>query len=729
MPFQVSPGVVVTERDLTTVVPNVATSIGALCGAFRWGPVMERITVTTENDLVRIFGEPKDANGSIKVLESFYSAANYLSYTNNLIIVRNITSSARNACTGAPTPLDSNSNPNFEVAITDKMVVKNTEDYDNDVLGEIPNTGILFIAKYPGALGNSLSVYAIDSAGWDATGLAGEQLRIQNIFKASFDRRPGTSNDVAKANGWDGTTTDVLKVTVASGDYAHGSTISQTRAQTNSDGSVTNTTIEGIVAGKTEGHKATENFIPYRPTSGEFKPSGTVTENGLSVTYSNVTNGTDAKVVTQAVHDEPYTLNNDELHVLVIDEDGIITGEPGEVLERHAFVSKAEDAKKPDGANNYVETVLRNESQWVWMGDINQLTMSAVEATAINDTYTNSNPAGTSSDGIGAKAGSQKEGSVFRSMNHAGNEIVGGSMRQGVDGNDITRGQYFAGYDLFKDPEIVDVTLVLGGAGDTVVGRYIIDNIASTRKDCVALVSPNRASVVNGGLNSQIVAKLVTDNTQLGSSSYAIMDGAWKYQYDRYNDKFIYVPMNGDIGGLCARTDFTHDAWWSPAGYNRGTIKNIVKLSWEPRKADRDEMYQIGINPLITPKGAGVILFGDKTMQVIPSAFDRINVRRLFIVLEKAISIAAKSLLFEFNDEFTRAQFINLVTPFLREVQGRRGITDFKVVCDSSNNTGQVIDTNNFVGDIYIKPARSINFIQLNFIAARTDVSFSEIGG
>ena len=286
-----------------------------------------------------------------------------------------------------------------------------------------------------------------------------------------------------------------------------------------------------------------------------------------------------------------------------------------------------------------------------------------------------------------------------------------------------------AAYDMFGDVETVDITLVMSGAGNTVVGRYIVDNIAGTRKDCVAFVSPNKASVVHPASQSAAVTALKTDNTNLGSSNYAVMDGAWKYQYDRYRDEFIYVPMNGDMAGLCVRTDYTNDPWWSPAGYTRGTVKNILRPSWEPRKADRDEMYKVSINPIITQPGAGVLLFGDKTMQVIPSAFDRINVRRLFIVLEKAISIAAKSLLFEFNDEFTRAQFVNIVSPFLREVQGRRGITDFKVVCDTSNNTGQVIDTNNFVGDIYIKPARSINFIQLNFIAARTDVSFSEIGG
>jgi len=697
MPFQVSPGIVVTERDLTTVVPNVATSIGAIGGAFQWGPVLERITITTENDLVRVFGQPKDTLGTPKVVESFYVASNYLAYTNNLIVVRNVQDSARNSVVG-----------DTDAGTADlSTVVKNADDYDSDI-ATFATGNVLFVGKYPGALGNTLKVHAMDSAGWDATGLTGDDLNIQTTFKAAFDRRPSTSSDVAKANGWDGTTTDVMKVTVAAGAYAHGTVLTQTR--TPASGSPTS--ITGKVAGAAAGHLAAHSYIPYVPSAGEFKPSGTVTEDGVSVTYSTVTDGTNAKAVTQVVHDEPYTLNNDEMHVIVIDEDGLFTGEPGEVLERHAFVSKATDAKKIDGSSNYIGNVLRNESQYVWLGDPAELT--ATSSLIANNAY--------------AAADSLKSGSVFKPIDGS-TKFPGGSMTQGVDGNNLSEGEMFEAYDLFKEPEVVDVTLVMGGAGNNVVSRYIIDNISSVRKDCVAFVSPQKASVVNPTSNSSAVEKLVTDNTALGSSSYAVMDGAWKYQYDRYNDVFRYIPMNGDMAGLCARTDFTHDAWWSPAGYNRGTIKNIVKLSWEANKANRDVMYQVGINPLITPRGAGVLLFGDKTMQVIPSAFDRINVRRLFIVLEKAIAIAAKSLLFEFNDEFTRAQFVNLVSPFLRDVQGRRGITDFKVVCDSSNNTGQVIDTNNFVGDIYIKPARSINFIQLNFIAARTDVSFSEIGG
>ena len=581
MPFQVSPGVVVTERDLTTVVPNVATSIGALAGGFQWGPVLERTTITTENDLVRFFGKPDDTTA-----EYFLTAANYLAYSNNLLVVRNVLASARNAVVG-------------DVNAGTAMKIDNAEDYDSKITNL---SGNLFIAKYPGKLGNSLSAYAIDAHGWAATVNAGSD--IQAKFKASFDRAPGTSTDVANAGG-----------------------------------------------------------------------------------------------------------SNDEIHVLVIDEDGLWTGTPGEVLETHGYVSKASDAKRIDGSNNYVGNVLRNESEYIWLGTPSELTNTSTDS------------------GSEVSAGNPKAGNTFKAINNVTDiqKFPGGSLAGGVDGNTLTDSELQAGYALYTNPDVVDVTLVMSGPASTTTSRYIVDNIASVRKDCVALVSPGKASVVNAGTGQ--VAALVADNTALGSSSYAIMDGAWKYQYDRYNDVFRYAPMNGDIAGLCARTDFTNDAWWSPAGYNRGTIKNIVKLSWEPTKADRDTMYQIGINPLITPRGAGVILFGDKTMQTVPSAFDRINVRRLFIVLEKAIAIAAKSMLFEFNDEFTRAQFVNLVSPFLRDVQGRRGITDFKVVCDSSNNTGQVIDTNNFVGDIYIKPSRSINFIQLNFIAARTDVSFTEIGG
>ena len=577
MAFQVSPGINISEQDLTTVVPNVATTIGAMAGGFQWGPVLERTQIGTENDLVDIFGKP-----NADTFEWFWTAANYLAYGNNLWVVRNVGANALNAVVG-----DNDAGT--------AVLAKNKDHYDG-----VTFTDQLFVAKYPGALGNSLKVQAIDVDGWaDST--------VNAEFIANFDGPPGTSPDVANANG-------------------------------------------------------SASFVA-----------------------------------------------NDEMHVLVIDEGGLWTGTPGYVLEKHAFVSKASDAKKFDGSSNYVVDVMRNESKYAYVGNVLQFT--------------------TNSTGTEKAAGLAKTGGAFLTFNSstASESVPGGAMTLGVDDNTMTDSLLQAGFTLYQTPEVVDITLLLGGASSTTTGRWIIDNIAVTRKDCMAFVSPASTSVVNNS-GSEITA-LTTDNTALGSSNYAVMDSAWKYQYDRYRDTFMYVPMNGDIAGLCARTDYSHDSWWSPAGLNRGTIKNIVKLSWEATKANRDTMYPLSINPIITQTGAGVVLWGDKTMQVVPSAFDRINVRRLFIVLEKAIAVAAKAMLFEFNDEFTRAQFVNMVAPFLREVQGRRGITDFKVVCDSSNNTGQIIDTNQFVGDIFIKPARSINYIQLNFIAARSDVSFSEIGG
>ena len=579
MAFQVSPGINITELDLTTVVPNVATAIGAIAGAYQWGPVMERTSVTTENTLVDVFGKPDDVTKCY-----FWSAANYLAYSNNLIVTRVVGTGALNATIGDNAPSAAGE------------VVNNAEHYDSTSI----TNDVLFIAKYPGALGNSLKVQVIDSNGWaDST--------INATFLANFDDAPATSPDVANAGG-----------------------------------------------------------------------------------------------------------SQDEMHVIVIDEDGLWTGDPGYILEKFAYVSKASDAKRPDGSSNYIKDVLRNESKYVWLGDVTQLTTLSVAA--------------------GTAAGQPKAGATFQTFDSAtaSEGVLGGSMGWGHDGSVITTGQLQAGYALYATSEIVDVNLIIGGPGvdatDTATGVYLAGLVgqgSSARNDAMVFLSPTLTDAVT----TKTAAAMVTTKTTYGSNNYVVMDGAWKYMYDRYRDLFFYCPMNGDTAGLVARTEHTNDAWWSPAGMNRGQVKNIVKLSWEPTKADRDTMYQKSINPLITMAGAGVLLWGDKTAQIKPSAFDRINVRRLFIVLEKAIATAAKAMLFEFNDEFTRSAFVNMVEPFLREVQGRRGITDFKVVCDTSNNTGQIIDTNQFVGDIYIKPARSINYIQLNFIAARTDVSFTEIGG
>jgi phage tail sheath protein FI len=288
-------------------------------------------------------------------------------------------------------------------------------------------------------------------------------------------------------------------------------------------------------------------------------------------------------------------------------------------------------------------------------------------------------------------------------------------------------------YDLFADSSDVDVSLILQGkatgTNDVQLANYIIDNICEVRKDCVAFISPARSDVVGTGVDGTQAQNIVDFRNLLNNTSYAVLDSGYKYQYDKYNDVYRYIPLNGDMAGITARSDLVRDPWFSPAGFSRGQVRNLLKLAFNPDKAERDLLYKNDVNPVVTFPGQGTVLFGDKTLLGRSSAFDRINVRRLFIVLEKAISTASQSTLFEFNDEFTRAQFRSLVEPFLREVQGRRGITDYRVVCDDTNNTAAVIDANQFVGDIYIKPAKSINFIQLNFVAVRSGVEFTEIVG
>ncbi len=399
----------------------------------------------------------------------------------------------------------------------------------------------------------------------------------------------------------------------------------------------------------------------------------------------------------------------DEIHMVVIDRDGRWTGTAGMVIESYAFLSKALGAKKGDGSSAYYVTAVNSQSNYIyWMDHPTGMTNWGT-APSLGVTYTS----------IGATALSF--------------DLVGG-----VDDYSVTDGQRMNAFTLFGDDETYDVSLVISGKSSRDVVRHIIDNVVEKRRDCMVFASPSH--IVTGdpliGNNAEVVENIIkfkngdgVENATLPSTSFAVFDSGYKYQYDAYNDVYRWVPLNGDVAGLCARTDYTNDPWFSPAGFNRGQIKNIIKLAFNPRKADRDNLYQNGINSVVSFPGEGVVLFGDKTALAKPSAFDRINVRRLFITLEKAIATAAKYQLFEFNDGFTRSQFRNQVEPFLRDVKGRRGIIDFKIICDETNNTGEVIDNNRFVADIYIKPTRSINFITLNFVAVRSSASFTEITG
>lgn len=391
--------------------------------------------------------------------------------------------------------------------------------------------------------------------------------------------------------------------------------------------------------------------------------------------------------------------SNDEIHVVVYDKTGVITGTINEALEVYSFLSQASDVKDTDGSSLYYKDVINAQSNYVFVGN---------------------HPASLT------KAGQSATSNAFVQVAHAFNALTGGT-----DDNALTVGETTAAYGLFADAETMDVSLVFQAnsglsAADNITLSNYITALCAARKDAVAFVSPERAATVNAAAPATTVAAW---RTGLTSTSYGFADSGSLYVYDKYNDVYRWICAAGSTAGLTANADLVADAWFSPAGFTRGNVRNVTKLAWNPSQAQRDELYKTGVNPVVTFPGSGTVLFGDKTIQAKPSAFDRINVRRLFIVLEKAVSTASKASLFEFNDEFTRAQFRNMVEPFLRDVQGRRGITDFKVVCDGTNNTGAIIDTNKFVADIYVKPARSINYITLNFIATRTGVEFSEIAG
>ena len=640
MPFQVSPGVNVSEIDLTTVVPAVSTTEGAIAGVFRWGPVDTRVLVDSEDTLVNRFGKP---NGDLNP-ETFFTAANFLSYGNKLYVTRVVDSSAKNAVSN-----------NSSAAV----VVKNADLFPEVTFQSTDH----FVAKYPGVLGNSL--------------------------KVSVCR---TANDYTE------TSTGSITVTA-------GANTATTGQDESTGGSGTGLLVVGDKI--KVGGAGAEQYLTITSidtTSITFKEKFTGTSDWTANTFAKFWGYQD--LVRSAPGTSPYVNTRggvgDEIHVVVVDEDGNITGVPGQVLEVFEGLSRATDAKTETGESNYWKDVIENQSSWIYAPYAQSI---AADTTAAASTALTTDNA------------------------------VYDSLKLGVDSaaeGSVSLGTLTSGYDFYKSAEDVDVSLILtgksvGGTNGEGLGKYIIDNICESRKDCVVFISPAKEDVVNNANNEK--DDIVTFRNSLSNSSYAMIDSGYKYQYDKYSDKYRWIPLNGDVAGLAVRTDELRDAWFSPAGFNRGQIKNIVKLAFNPKKAERDVLYQSDINPVVTFPGQGTVLFGDKTLLGKPSAFDRINVRRLFIVLEKAIATASKFTLFEFNDEFTRSQFRNLVEPFLRDVQGRRGIYDFRVVCDESNNTGEVIDRNEFVGDIYIKPARSINFIQLNFVAVRSGVEFSEIVG
>ena len=563
MAFQVSPGVLVSEVDATNVVPAVSTNIGGFAGEFNWGPVDKVVQVSTENELAEVFGKPDDNN-----FDHFLVAASYLKYGNALKVVRGTVDGMLNSTNGAG------------------KLVKNEDLFSGQSFADTQN----FVARYPGALGDSLKIEIAHSdissgsfTAWSHSGL--------------FSEAPGTS------------------------DYAS----------------------------------------PIDSDSG------------------------------------------DEIHIVVKDEDGLITGTKGTVLEVYEFLSQASDAKDSAGNSLFFKDVINQKSEYIYVG-------TAADADGL-----------TEAGQTVAQAGASTGGFV-----NTGTDVLGFSLTNGSNGDSaMDDDELQTAFNFLADADTVDLSLLFCPSADVLTANHVI-GIAGTRKDCLAFVSPEINDTE--GLSATAALTAVTGFAAgLDSSSYGSCDSSALYVYDKYNDVYRYIAASGHMAGLCAKSERLADAWFSPAGFNRGNLLGITKLAFNPTQAQRDSLYKARVNPIISVPGQGTVLFGDKTLLKRPSAFDRINVRRLFIVLEKAVSTAAKFQLFEFNDEFTRAQFKNLVEPFLRDVKGRRGLTDFSVICDETNNTSAVIDGNQFVADIFVKPARSINFIQLNFIATRSGVEFSEI--
>ena len=722
MSFLVSPGVEVREIDLTNVVPAVSSSIGAIAGAFSWGPVEEIRTVGSEKELVNLFGRP--TNDTYKY---FMPAAQFLQYANALRVVRTNSTGLLNASSGAnqisaitvtdagngytdiPDVTITSGGGTGAAATATLKAVSVTVDVDGSGYA-VDDTVTVNLGSGVEAV---FTVTAVDSSG-SVTGISITSAGVYTDINAtSLD---GVSTFAVDSSGT-GLTLDVVlgvnAITVTDGGSGYTSAPTVSIPGGSSNATATATIVSSGILVKNQDHfesldiaTGIKVIAKYPGTLGNGLKV-IVASNATSFALLSSTNQNQFDFVpamSNYAEDRGLTLNvgednGDELHVLVIDTTGAWTGTENTILEKFQGLSQASDARKSDGSTNYYMDVINNQSQYIWFAN------HPVELTDAGETVADN-------------------ASGFATSDTLLEFTVNGGVNVMPSVGDLN-----TAYELFADAETVDVNLIIGGdvgEDDDVTHANNLITIAETRKDAVVFLSPATAATVN---TTNAVSNVTDWADEVSSSSYAVMDSTALYVYDKYNDTYRWIVASGAVAGLCAFTDSVADAWFSPAGFNRGQLRGVTKIAFNPKKADRDDLYTSRVNPIVAFPGEGIVLYGDKTALSRPSAFDRINVRRLFIVLEKAVATAAKFQLFEFNDEFTRAQFRNLVEPFLRDVQGRRGITDFAVVCDNTNNTAEVIDSNRFVADIYIKPARSINFISLNFIATRTGVEFSEIVG
>ena len=643
MAFSVSPSVIVREVDASQAVPAISTPPAALAGVFRWGPTNEPLLLSSENQLVDRFGAPNDDN-----YETFFTAADYLSYSNALYVVR-----ADDGSTEA-----------------NSTILDITLDANNDVVSDDSYYGA-FKAKYKGELGNSLQVAWVSSTGFESEFVAVAGIPTNKVSNTQIDQvisfnASNVQFETANTqNLQDLIAGDVLEIGNESIGYQELRVSSFTETPVNVEA--------------TPGD-ANTSFLALYSYDIEFFNKYTLAETDLAK----------LSIKKKWQHGATFSRKPDanHIHVAVIDAGGEISGTKGFMLEKFENISTTEGAVSAQGTTNYYGTVIENFSSWVAIA--------------------NSAPIGTASSAI------------------AKYETMAGATSP-VTETTATLAQLGFALDTLRSSNEIDIAFVLQGKGDDAATRanYIVSNICETRKDCVAFISPSKEAVVDELKMNAKLTNVLAYRNKVQNSSYSFMDSGYKYRYDKYNDKYRWTPLNGDMAGLAARVE----PWESPAGFRKGVIKNVVKLAFNPSKTMRDLLYGSDVNPVMSQVGQGIVLFGDKTGLGLTSAFDRLNVRRLFIAVEKSIATAAQSFLFELNDEFTQTQFKNIVDPFLRDIQGRRGIIDYRVISDSTVNTPEVIDQNKFRASIFIKPARSINVIELTFVATRTGIEFDEIVG
>ncbi|HET8686643.1 MAG TPA: phage tail sheath C-terminal domain-containing protein [Methanosarcina sp.] len=641
--FSISPAVEFTETDLTTGVTAVASSVGALAGEFEWGPVEDVTQVTNETDLVNYFGKPNDYT-----YNAWYTAWNFLQYTSDLRLVRTATASMKNA-----------------VVSGTSVLIKNIQDWETNYANGSNGVG-LFAAKYPGVIGNQLKVSIADAS----------------TYKRNLT---GTVSLLSTSNTLTGTNTS-FTTQVQIGDILtfslNGTTL------TNSG-----VTVSLQVTGITDDLTLTVNKVAGVTAAGTI----------ATATWEFASSFTAAPLDSdQAV---AAGATGDGLHIVVVDVNGVVSGNRGQVIERLENLSKASNGKKYDGSVSYYKSALR-ESQYLWWMD--HPSLSLVSATGLD---------------FGTQTSTGAYKNLLRPLTY--------TLSGGNNGYGATDGELMTSFGIFSDAQKYDITLLMTGKTSPTVAAYVIQSVAEVRRDCVAFVSP-----VNVDDNSPIVGdtdlsidRLIAFGQTLTSSSYAFVDSGVKYQYDKYNDVYRYIPLNGDCAGVTARSIYQTNEWNSPAGFNRGSVKNVTRLGVNPNKAQRDRLFPASINFVVSFPNSGPILFSDKTFLDRPSDFDAIGTRLLFILLEKSISSSARFFLFEQNNSLTQKLFVSMVTPMLRDIQGRGGITDFFVDVGPNVNTGEVIQQKTFAANIYIKPTKSIRFIKLNFIATPETVSFAEITG